>query len=301
MQTQAPSVAEIFGPATWTHGLSDVADHLADQMLTHHWHVDEMPWNALPLFPIEESEKGSRRLIRFYKSVTAVSTRAEEVAVSIARRLLLYANEEKLAVPFRRALAALLNDEASHVATMIKLEQLADKEFPDISARTDESPLFRELMPAIETLHPAVLAVFMGSYEASVAIRSYSEQQTYPLPSILATMGAHAAEDDGRHAKTLRIVAHEFLRIFRSRHGDDENGTSPAWRTQILEPFRRFWSLMPAHEYYLAGSDRRQLSHVRKQVDHDIVIMTRILDFLSVSAQAQEYAGVAAIANQLPE
>jgi hypothetical protein len=40
-------------------------------------------------------------------------------------------------------------------------------------------------------------------------------------------MAPRAAEDDGRHAKTLRIVAQEFLRIFRSRYGDDDRGTSP--------------------------------------------------------------------------
>jgi len=300
MQTQAPSISEIFGPEAWNSGLAEVADHLADQMLAHHWHVDQMPWDTLALFPIPPEISDPRKIARFYKSVTAVSTRAEEIAVSIARRLLLYANEEKLDVPFRRALAALLNDEASHVATMVKMEQLADVAFPNVKPRADESPLFTSLMPAIETLEPAVLAIFMGSYEASVAIRSYSEQQTYDVPSLLATMGAHAAEDDGRHAKTLRIVAHEFLRIFRSRYGDDEGGTSAEWRTRILDPFRRFWSLMPAHEFYLAGSDRRQLAHVRKLVDHDVLIMTRILDYLGVSAQAQLSAGVAAIADQLP-
>ena len=299
MQTQAPSISEIFGPQSWSSGLAEVADHLADQMLTHHWHVGDMPWATLPLFPLPPNSGHPDKLVRFYKSVTAVSTRAEEIAVSIARRLLLYANEEKLEVPFRRAISALLNDEASHVATMIKMEQLADKAFPNIKGRSDESPLFTALMPAIETLEPAVLAIFMGSYEASVAIRSYSEQQTYEVPSLLATMGAHAAEDDGRHAKTLRIMAHEFLRIFRSRHGEDENGSSPEWRVRILDPFRRFWSIMPAHEFYLAGSDRRQLAHVRRLVDHDIAIMTRILDFVGVSAQAQTYAGVAAIADQL--
>ena len=155
-------------------------------------------------------------------------------------------------------------------------------------------------MPAIETLEPAVLAIFMASYEASVAIRSYQEQQTYRMPSILAEMGAHAAEDDGRHAKTLRIIAHEFLQIFRSRYGEDERGTSAQWRARILEPFSRFWTLMPAHEFYLAGSDRRQLRHVRQLVDHDVAIMTRILNFLGVSAEAQVYAKVAAIAGLLP-
>ncbi len=300
MQTQAPSISEIFGPAGWRDGRRDVALHLADQMLTHHWHVDQLSWSTLPPLPIPSDRSDTRKLVRFYKSVVAVQTRAEEIAVSIARRLLVYANEERLEVSFRRALGALLNDEASHVATMLKLEMLADVTYPGVSARPDESPLFEALMPAIETLEPAVLAVFMASYEASVAIRSYQEQQTYRMPSILSEMGAHAAEDDGRHAKTLRVVAHEFLQLFRSRYGDDERGTSPEWRARILEPFSRFWTLMPAHEFYLAGSDRRQLRHVRELVAHDIAIMTRILDFLGVSAEAQDYGQVKAIADLLP-
>ena len=298
MQTQAPTISEIFGPAGWRDGRREVATHLADQMQTHHWHVDQLSWNTLPTLPIP-AEGDNHRLVRFYKSVVKVQTRAEEIAVSIARRLLVYANDEKLELPFRRALGSLLNDEASHVASMLKLEMLTDFEYPTIAPRPDESPLFEALMPAIETLQPAVLAIFMASYEASVAIRSYAEQQTYRMPSILAEMGAHAAEDDGRHAKTLRIIAHEFLQIFRSRFGDDERGTSPEWRTGILEPFSRYWTLMPAHEFYLAGSDRRQLSHVRQLVDHDIAIMTRILNFLGVSPEAQEYAKVSAIAQML--
>ncbi|GEM_PF-3999330 len=300
MQTQAPSISEIFGPAGWQEGRRDVALHLADQMLTHHWHVDQLSWSTLPPLPIPVDGGDTRKLVRFYKSVVAVQTRAEEIAVSIARRLLVYANEGQLDVSFRRALGALLNDEASHVATMIKLEMVSDATYPGVSPRSDESPLFEALMPAIETLEPAVLAIFMASYEASVAIRSYQEQQTYRMPSILAEMGAHAAEDDGRHAKTLRIIAHEFLQVFRSRYGDDERGTSAQWRARILEPFSRFWSLMPAHEFYLAGSDRRQLRHVRQLVDHDVAIMTRILNFLGVSAEAQVYAQVAAIADLVP-
>src|ERR1017187_2842468 len=182
MQTQAPSISEIFGPADWQSDLARTADHLADQMQMHHWHVDQMPWDRLPLFPIESSARTSPKLIRFYKSAAAVATRAEEIAVSIARRLLVYADQEKLPIAFRRAIAAVLNDEASHVATMIRLEQLADAAYPGVAARPDDSPLFEALMPAIETLEPAVLATFMASYEASVAIRSYQEQQTYGIP-----------------------------------------------------------------------------------------------------------------------
>jgi len=299
MQTQAPSIAEIFGPAAWHSDGRDVATHLADQMQTHHWHVNDLSWNTLPPLPIP-ADGDMRRLVRFYKSVVRVQTRAEEIAVSIARRLLVYANGEHLALPFRRALASLLNDEASHVASMLKLEMLTDAAYPNIASRPGESPLFEALMPAIEQLEPAVLAIFMGSYEASVAIRSYQEQQTYRMPSILAEMGAHAAEDDGRHAKTLRIIAQEFLHLFRERHGDDDDGRSPVWRAKILEPFTKYWSLMPAHEYFLAGSDPRQLSHVRQLVAHDITLMKRILDFLAVSPGAQAYARVEAIAQTDP-
>jgi hypothetical protein len=292
--TQTHSISEILGSDERAVDFRSVANNLADQMIANHWHVDRMPWNDAPLFPIRPgvSASRSRRLARFYKSVVAVQTRAEEIAVSIARRLLIYADTEKLDVSYRRALSSLMNDEASHVATMVKLEFLADQQYPEIEARTEESPLFSALMPAIETLHPAVLAIFMASYEASVAIRSYAEEQTYKIESVLGAMAPRAAEDDGRHAKTLRIVAAEFLRKFRERYGDDEEGTSAAWREQILDPFRTYWTLMPAHEFYLAGNDPRQMQNVRKVVAHDNAIMQRILDFLAVSRAAQEYAHV---------
>jgi hypothetical protein len=297
VQTQAPTIAEILGPTAHKNDLSDVADRLADEMLKHHWHVDQLSWATLPPLPIAVDER-SPRLIRFYKSVVAVQTRAEEIAVSIARRLLVYANGERLAVSLRRAIAAVLNDEASHVATMIMLETLCDSVYPNVPPRPDESPLFLALMPAIETLEPAVLAIFMAAYEAAIAIRSYTEQQTYRMPSILSEMGAHAAEDDGRHAKTLRIVAQAFLDLFRARFGDDEGGASAQWREKILDPFSRFWSLMPDHEFYLAGSDPRQLRHVRALLEHDVAIMTRILNFVNVSAEAQAYARVSDIVDK---
>ncbi len=291
---QAHSISEVLGSDVRAGDFRPVASNLADQMIANHWHVDRMPWNDAPLFPIRTnvSTNRARRLARFYKSVVAVQTRAEEIAVSIARRLLVYADVEKLDVAYRRALSALMNDEASHVATMVKLEWLADQQYPGIEPRSEESPLFSALMPAIEALHPAVLAIFMASYEASVAIRSYAEEQTYRIASVLGAMAPRAAEDDGRHAKTLRIVAAEFLRKFRERHGDDEDGTSPVWREQIFDPFKKYWTLMPAHEFFLAGNDPRQMKNVRKVVDHDSAIMRRILDFLGVSRAAQEYVHV---------
>lgn len=300
---QSHSISDILGSDARGADLRAVANSLAEQMIANHWHVDRMPWKEAPLFPIRSgmSNSRTRRLARFYKSVTAVQTRAEEIAVSIARRLLVYADAQKLDVAYRRALSALMNDEASHVATMVKLEWLAGEQYPDIEPREDESPLFSALMPAIETLHPVVLAIFMASYEASVAIRSYAEEQTYKIESVLGAMAPRAAEDDGRHAKTLRIVAAEFLKKFREQHGDDEEGTSSVWREQILDPFRKYWTLMPAHEFYLAGNDPRQMRNVRKAVDHDNAIMQRILDYLSVSRAAQEYMHVPLGENELPQ
>jgi hypothetical protein len=302
MHSEPASISEILGTEGARADTRETAVHLADQMLTHHWHVDRLPWTDVPLFPIraDVGEARARRLAQFYKSVVAVQTRAEEIAVSIARRLLVYADEEKLHVSYRRALAALLNDEASHVATMVKLEALADEAYPDIQPRSDESPLFSTLMPEIETLHPAALAIFMGVYETSVAIRSYAEEQTYKVASVLGSMAPRAAEDDGRHAKTLRIVAQEFLRIFRARHGDDEGGTSASWRMQILDPLSRYWMLLAKHEYYLSGSDPRQLPNVRKALAYDLGIMKRILDFLDISPEAQAYVNFEAGLNFTP-
>jgi hypothetical protein len=295
----APTIAEVFGPEVSHERLRETADHLADQMLTHHWHVDRMPWATLPLFPIDPTidPARTRKLARFYKSVVAVQTRAEEIAVSIARRLLVAAEEQKLDIAFRRAIAAIMNDEASHVTTMIKLEALANATYPDEPSRQGESPLFAALMPAIETLEPSVIAIFMASYEASVAIRSYTEEQTYKFDSILGAMAPRAAEDDGRHAKTLRIVARVFLDRFRAEHGDDQ--LSLIWRERILEPFTRFWVLMPAHEYYLAGSDPRQRRNVRKQLAHDIQIMRGVLSYVGVTPEAKAYMKLEDIATAL--
>ena len=299
MGLQAPSISEILGPDVARYALRDTMERLADQMLAHHWHVDQLPWGQVPLFPISADTNGARvrKLARFYKSVVAVQTKAEEIAVSIARQLLLAADEARLHVSFRRALSALLNDEASHVATMVKIESLADEMFPDIMPRPEESPLFVE-MRAIENLEPALLATVMAFYEASVAIRSYAEEQTYKVPSILGAMASRAAEDDGRHAKTLRLVAYEFLSLFRSRYGDDD-GASQTWRAKFLDPLRRLWSLMPAHEFYLAGNDKRQLSHVRRLLDHDTVIISRILNYLGVSEKAQGYACTEAVSSDI--
>jgi hypothetical protein len=288
----APSIAEIFGPDVTIGRLRETADHLADQMLAHHWHVDRMPWATLPLFPIDPTidPQRARQLVKFYKAVVSVQTRAEEIAVSIARRLLIAAEQAKLDIEFRRAIAAIMNDEASHVATMIKLEAAAEAAFPDIPLRDTESPLFSALMPAIETLEPAVVATFMASYEASVAIRSYAEEQTYKFDSILGSMAPRAAEDDGRHAKTLRIVARVFLDRFRAEYGNDQ--TSRDWREKLLGPFKLYWELMPAHEFYLAGNDPRQSKNVRKQVDHDVLIMGKILNYLGFTPESQAYVNL---------
>lgn len=145
-------------------------------------------------------------------------------------------------------------------------------------------------MPAIETLEPAVVATFMASYEASVAIRSYAEEQTYKFDSILGAIAPRAAEDDGRHAKTLRIIARVFLDRFRAEHGDDQ--TSRVWHDGLFVPFKLFWELMPAHEYYLAGNDPRQLNNVRKQIDHDVLIMRKILNYLGFTPVSQAHVNL---------
>jgi hypothetical protein len=61
------------------------------------------------------------------------------------------------------------------------------------------------------------------------------------------------------------------------------------WRTKILDPYRRYWALIASHEYYLSGSDPRQLPNVRKAFAHDVAIMKRILDFLAFTPEAQRY------------
>jgi len=80
--------------------------------------------------------------------------------------------------------------------------------------------------------------------------------------------------------------ARVFIDRFREEHGSDQ--TSPVWRDKILDPFRRYWELMPAHEFYLAGNDPRQLRNVRKQIDHDVLIMRGILNYLGFSPRSQK-------------
>ena len=72
-----------------------------------------------------------------------------------------------------------------------------------------------------------------------IAIRSYAEQASYSRPSILGQMAGHAAEDDGRHAKVMRLVGHEWLDALRGQN--DGAGAEERIREAIVEPIRRIW------------------------------------------------------------
>jgi hypothetical protein len=69
-------------------------------------------------------------------------------------------------------------------------------------------------------------------------------------------------------------------------------------RRRLPARYRRGEAFDGRHVTGLARTNSRSL---RKVVAHDIAIMKRILDFLSVSPEAQAYAQVENIAQMLPD
>ena len=78
----------------------------------------------MPLFPFPEKLSGSRRksFVEFGKHAVKVQLAAEHVATTAARWLLLQAEKANFDYSVRRAVAAVLNDESSHVAVMTEMD-----------------------------------------------------------------------------------------------------------------------------------------------------------------------------------
>ena len=257
---------------------------LAASTLGSHWHVNDLPWDALPLFPFPEklSDRRLKSFVEFGKHAVKVQLAAEHVATTAARALLLRAEKDRLDYSVRRAIAAVLNDEASHVAVMTEMDARAEAQYPDIPLDMAASPLFAPFMDAIPSLHPGLTAMFMGAYEAMIAIRGYAEQASYGRPSILGEMAGHAAEDDGRHAKVMRLAAHEWLDRFRAGFTDTDARFQETRRV-VLDPIRHFWQLLMEHEFYLLRNDARNRDEWHKRARGDLALAERIMQLLGFS------------------
>ncbi len=282
-------ISDVLGTQELGNARHQNLTRLAASTFAGHWHVNDLPWDSLPLFPLPDKVLGHRRkaFVEFGKQAIKVQLAAEHVAATAARFLLLQAEKEHLDDSVRRAVAAVLNDEASHVAVMTEMDARAEAEYPDVPLDFSPSPLFAPFIEQIPSLHPALTALFMGAYEAMIAIRGYAEQASYGRPSILGEMAGRAAEDDGRHAKVMRLTAQEWLERFRAANGSVRLAQT---RQVILDPIRHFWQLLMQHEFYLLRNDPRAGDEWYKRATGDLALAERIMQLLSFSEEETAYA-----------
>lgn len=268
---------------------------LAERMVAAHWHVQDLPWDSLPPLPVPADADARRRraIIEFGKRAIHVQLAAEHVAVAAAHRLLRHAERADLHPSARRALAALLNDEASHVNVMAELAARADHAYPDVFAATGSYPLFDTFVAELPRLHPALIAIAMGCYESMIAIRSYSEEAAYRTPSILGRMAQLAALDDANHARVLRLVSHILLDDLRASAAD-EAACTRAIREHVLDPLHAFWPLVCEHERSLMQDDGRFQATLDKRVAADERVVRRLLMALGIGAPDLRAASAAA-------
>lgn len=284
-------ISEVLGTMELGAQRHDNLTRLAASTLAGHWHVNDLPWDSLPLLPIPEN-LNPRRLkafVEFGKHAIKVQLAAEHVAATAARFLLLQAEKESFDFSVRRAIAAVLNDESSHVAVMTEMDARAEMQYPEFPLDFKPSPLFAPFMDGIPALHPGLTATFMGAYEAMIAIRGYAEQASYGRKSILGEMAGRAAEDDGRHAKVMRLAGHEWLDRFRAQFASAEERAAQT-RQAILDPIRHFWQLLLEHEFYLLRYDPRSRDEWLKRVHGDLALAERILQLIGLSPAELAYA-----------
>jgi hypothetical protein len=273
------------GPHDFGESRYQNLDHLADRLAAGHWHVNDLPWNELPPLPIPDVVDARRRrtFVDFGKHAIEVQLAAEHVAVTAAHHLLRYAERSAMHPSVRRALGAVLNDEASHVAVMLELQVRADRAYPDVTIEPTSSPLFGAFVDAIPGLHPAVVSIFMGAYEAMIAIRAYAEEASYRHPSILGRMASFAAHDDALHAKVLRLVSHVILDDVRQASPDAASYAKTVL-TSVIEPLGEFWPLLVEHERFLLHHDVRFRAELDRRVAADAAIVRRFLTLLGLTA-----------------
>src|SRR5689334_3817373 len=123
------------GPRDFDDARYQNLDHLADRLASGHWHVNDLPWNELPPLPIPDVVDARRRrtFVEFGKRAIEVQLAAEHVAVSASHHLLCFAERHRMHSSVRRALGAVMNDEASHVAVMLELQSRTDRAYPDVT------------------------------------------------------------------------------------------------------------------------------------------------------------------------
>jgi hypothetical protein len=293
------AISGVLGAQTLGNDRQRNLDRLANSTEDAHWHLNTLQWNDLSLFPLPENVKGRRlkSFVEFGKRAIRAQLAAEHVAVTAARHLLLRAEEEGFNMSVRRALAAVLNDEASHVLVMTEMDARAERQYPEFPLAAAKSPLLPVFREAIPSLQPALVSAFMGAYEAMIAIRGYAEQASYSRPSILGQMAGHAAEDDGRHAKVMRLAAHEWLGHLRAELAS--NRAEASVRGLILDPIRKFWSLLMEHEFWLLQYDPRKRDTFERRAREDAALGNRLLSLLEFSEEERAYLALGTI--EMPE
>jgi hypothetical protein len=279
-------ISEVLGSKALDTNRHRNLDHLADAVMDGHWHIKDLPWDELPLFPIPQNVSGRRlrSFVEFGKRAIRAQLAAEHVAVTSARHLLLQAEKDGMHMSVRRAIAAVLNDEASHVFVMTEMDARVEQQYPEFPLNEVESPILRPFREAVPSLHPAIVSSFMGAYEAMIAIRGYQEQASYPRPSILGKMAEHGAVDDGRHAKVMRLAAHEWLDRLRA-----QRDAAIKMRELILDPIRHFWSLLLDHEFWLLQYDPGQRDTFRRRAREDTALGERLMNLLGFTAEERAY------------
>src|SRR4051794_12871431 len=111
------AIATVLGAAALGSDRHRSLERLATSTVQGHWHVNSLAWDELPLFPLPDNVRGRRlrAFVELGKRAIQSQLAAEEAAVTIARYLLLRAEADGMHRSVRRALAAVLNDEASHL------------------------------------------------------------------------------------------------------------------------------------------------------------------------------------------
>jgi hypothetical protein len=281
---RAAEIDEAIGPHDFDQSRYRNLDDLADRLSSAHWHVNDLPWNELPPLPLPDVVDARRRrsFIEFGKRAIHVQLAAEHVAVTASHALLQHAEASGLHPSVKRGLAAVMNDEASHVQVMIELQARADRAYPDVTVERTESPLFAAFVDAIPRLHPAVVSIFMGAYEAMIAIRAYAEEAAYRHPSILGRMAGLAAHDDALHAKVLRLVSHVLIDEVRKDVADPALYAA-TMQSMIIEPLGDFWPLLIEHEKFLLHGDDRFRAECDRRVAADAAIVKRFLTLLGLN------------------
>src|SRR5205085_7440746 len=108
-------------------------ERLAASTTQAHWHLSSLAWDDLPLFPLPDNARGRRlrAFVELGKRAIQSQLAAEHVAVTMSRCLLLRAEADCMHRSLRRALAAVLNDESSHLLVMIEMDARAEAQFPE--------------------------------------------------------------------------------------------------------------------------------------------------------------------------